>query len=432
MLYEKKISQRCLHTRIKVTDVEDISELQDEIKKKYGDKIPAPPVDIQLFKSHTNEQIATMADYRALPNDYFLEDGPRVGIHIPGMPASRTNENFIKLLNVVYNDIPTRIDVATVQDISQLRRLIKKKYGDKIPAPPVDIQLFKSHTNEPIESMDEANALPNDYFVHRGPSLEIQILNGDGKSKDIVKEAYTLSQTPTWVFEMLQDFLFQRPASSVSNITQRDFKTNVCNYYGLKFKEGKLRCQLLDMKIPSKLAIAAHLFRKSRAKYMPAIIGIDNIDSERNGLILYKSIEHEYDNFGLCFVKEDNQFVMKVLNPKLLSMTFEDHMNTINRTLVVPEELKSKTFADFNNKPLVLKDPLKSPYSRCLGFQAKTARAYAIQQGWKKEGEFEFDNYWSHDDLVDKAGIVSWLANVPNEIQPPDASVGSLNSVEEF
>ena len=69
-------------TRIKVTDVEDISELQDEIKKKYGDDIPASAARIQLFKSHPDERIATMADYRALPNDFFLEDGPRVVIQI--------------------------------------------------------------------------------------------------------------------------------------------------------------------------------------------------------------------------------------------------------------------------------------------------------------------------------------------------------------
>ena len=49
---------------IKTDGIERIGELQDSIKAKYGDEIAAPPVLIQLYKSDSEERIATMADYR--------------------------------------------------------------------------------------------------------------------------------------------------------------------------------------------------------------------------------------------------------------------------------------------------------------------------------------------------------------------------------
>jgi hypothetical protein len=64
-----------LTTSIRTDEIDDISELQDLIKEKYGNFISAPPAAIQLYKSYPEERIARMADFRALPNDFFVEDG---------------------------------------------------------------------------------------------------------------------------------------------------------------------------------------------------------------------------------------------------------------------------------------------------------------------------------------------------------------------
>ena len=66
---------------IKTDGIERIGELQDAIKAKYGEFIAAPPAAIQLYKCYPDERIATMADYRALPNEFYVEGGPCVEIH---------------------------------------------------------------------------------------------------------------------------------------------------------------------------------------------------------------------------------------------------------------------------------------------------------------------------------------------------------------
>ncbi|KAI3657667.1 hypothetical protein MP638_007449 [Amoeboaphelidium occidentale] len=56
---------------IRTDEMEVISELRRAIKADFGDLIPAPPAAIQLYKPHSDEQIATMADLRALPEEYY-------------------------------------------------------------------------------------------------------------------------------------------------------------------------------------------------------------------------------------------------------------------------------------------------------------------------------------------------------------------------
>ncbi|KAI3659766.1 hypothetical protein MP638_000895 [Amoeboaphelidium occidentale] len=64
-----------LTAEINVEDIERISDLQDLIKAKYGEFIPVPPAAIQLYKSYPDEQITTMADFQAIPEEYFIEGG---------------------------------------------------------------------------------------------------------------------------------------------------------------------------------------------------------------------------------------------------------------------------------------------------------------------------------------------------------------------
>jgi hypothetical protein len=72
-----------ISTRIKVKDLEDISELRRSIKEEYGAHITAPPVDIQLYKSYHDEgqkAEALITDLDDIPEEYYkkLEDGGSV------------------------------------------------------------------------------------------------------------------------------------------------------------------------------------------------------------------------------------------------------------------------------------------------------------------------------------------------------------------
>ncbi|KAJ3249922.1 hypothetical protein HK103_004236, partial [Boothiomyces macroporosus] len=66
-----------INARINVTEMEDLSEVQDAIKKKYGEDISAPPSRIQLFQPLDNQEmhINKWKLFNTLAQDYFDEDG---------------------------------------------------------------------------------------------------------------------------------------------------------------------------------------------------------------------------------------------------------------------------------------------------------------------------------------------------------------------
>ena len=82
---------------IKTDGIKRISELQDLIKAKYKNtlaEIDAP--QLQLYKSYPNERIATMADFAALSNNFYVEGGPCLEIRTsppPSRQSSRQSSN---------------------------------------------------------------------------------------------------------------------------------------------------------------------------------------------------------------------------------------------------------------------------------------------------------------------------------------------------
>ena len=63
-------------TRINVTNMQDLSELQDAIKAKLGEAIPVAPALIQLYSNSNRDQlINTWALLRSLSEEYFTEGG---------------------------------------------------------------------------------------------------------------------------------------------------------------------------------------------------------------------------------------------------------------------------------------------------------------------------------------------------------------------
>jgi len=82
---------------IKTDGIERIGELQDAIKAKYNNamaEIDAP--QLQLYKSYPDERITTMAEFRALQDDFYVEGGCSVEIHTSHPPSKQSS-----LLNIV-------------------------------------------------------------------------------------------------------------------------------------------------------------------------------------------------------------------------------------------------------------------------------------------------------------------------------------------
>ena len=51
----------------------------------------------------------------------------------------------------------------------------------------------------------------------------------------------------------------------------------------------------------SETVIAAHLYKSSWAVFVDLALGFSDIDDVRNGLLLWKPIEHAFDTAQMCF-----------------------------------------------------------------------------------------------------------------------------------
>ncbi len=64
---------------------------------------------------------------------------------------------------------------------------------------------------------------------------------------------------------------------------------------------GKLVCMLTSEALLSKTVIAAHLYKSSWAVFVELALCFSDIDDVRNGLLLWKPIEHAFDTAQMCF-----------------------------------------------------------------------------------------------------------------------------------
>ncbi|KAI3631359.1 hypothetical protein MIR68_010849 [Amoeboaphelidium protococcarum] len=86
-----------MSAEIKTDGIERIGELRRAIKEEYNRalaEIDAPR--LQLYNSSTNDRIATMADFRALPNAFYVEGGPCIEIRTSPPPSKQPS-----LVNIV-------------------------------------------------------------------------------------------------------------------------------------------------------------------------------------------------------------------------------------------------------------------------------------------------------------------------------------------
>lgn len=85
-------------TRINVTEFEDLSEVQDAVKAKFGPAmadVGAPQIQIQ---DQQGQQINMWALFNSLPQGYFAEGGPCLAIRIlPPPPRASRNEGLTTL-----------------------------------------------------------------------------------------------------------------------------------------------------------------------------------------------------------------------------------------------------------------------------------------------------------------------------------------------
>ena len=179
-------------------------------------------------------------------------------------------------------------------------------------------------------------------------------------------------------------------------------------------KAGMLRCMLLDMGFPSSVIIASHLFRRANQHIASDLLGIDDIDCDKNGLLLFSPIEKAYDDFNLGFVKnKDGQLVCKIFNRNILTDLLYDNLtlkekNELINSHLLPSDWRNgtepiyatgtefnlrTTYKELDGRPLALKN-LNRPYHRCLCFQARLALSKAREKNWI-DASYDFDDFLS-------------------------------------
>ncbi len=177
-------------------------------------------------------------------------------------------------------------------------------------------------------------------------------------------------------------------------------------------------CQILGVDLPKSLVIGGHIFKHEWAGVQAEVLlGIENINSSRNGLLLFCPIEKAFDRSALCFLKADNDdaFYLKLLDPNIRDITLLDAckkyvvddmdevLATLKDRLTVDGRLL--TFGDIEGRPLICKGKTR-PYKRCLNFHASRARSFALSQGWITD-DVVFKYSWSQQ--FDSAAVTSFL-----------------------
>ncbi|KAK1945316.1 hypothetical protein P3T76_003849 [Phytophthora citrophthora] len=90
--------------------------------------------------------------------------------------------------------------------------------------------------------------------------------------------------------------------------------------------EPMLLCMVMDIALPSCVVIASHIFQR-HSHHGVAIVGLNDIDDVRNGLLLFKPIEGAMDDLDIAFVRsEDKQLTLKIINETMWRDLLVDRM----------------------------------------------------------------------------------------------------------
>ncbi|DBA99022.1 TPA: hypothetical protein ACH3X1_014292 [Trebouxia sp. C0004] len=297
-----------------------------------------------------------------------------------------------------------------------LQELLESVAADLDPAVDYRAQLCSGGYRTPngIKQADNAEQIQRACGLLLGDANIIWKAAGGVADPDLIARIADLEeqrQLDDGLARKLYDNVFRYSESKISNSTNRKLKGRLKAAYG-KTVQGKLVCMLTSEALPSKTVIAAHLYKSSWAVFVELALGFSDIDDVRNGLLLWKPIEHAFDTAQMCFTydTQHNSFVARVLNPALLTEKLSSYgQRVMGARWAAPSSARAMTltFADIDN--VALSFPLGCevrPYKRVLCYQAHLAQREAAKQGWI---QINFDDFWSEDEPY-VAKVQRWLS----------------------
>ncbi|KAI9100711.1 hypothetical protein DFS34DRAFT_498512 [Phlyctochytrium arcticum] len=190
-------------------------------------------------------------------------------------------------------------------------------------------------------------------------------------------------------------------SASIDSNTRNNFRNKLKKSYGiLQGAKGpeEITCSLLGRSLPADNVIAAHIFpRKFAGK--AGWLRISDINDTRNGVFLYKSIEHALDRGHLTFVYSPltNLFHCRILMPELRTADIEaTAKNLLEDNFKQPQPPLGMTFQDLENCTLALPSS-HVVWQRVFAVHATLARQKAIKRKWITEDnlvEVDSDEIW--------------------------------------
>ncbi|PRP75398.1 hypothetical protein PROFUN_15712 [Planoprotostelium fungivorum] len=184
-----------------------------------------------------------------------------------------------------------------------------------------------------------------------------------------------------------------------------EFKNSLISYYDRKDPQSSdIKCMVLDRFYPQDKVRGSHIWKYATYGEGLDEFGLkeDDVNKERNGLLLGEGIEQAFDSKQLCFLYDalnTKKFVVKVLDPDLLRSS----------TPVSPSQ--TRTFSDINNLPLCLPAD-RSPFRRLLSWHAKCTYTTALKKKWIEQPAF--DTFTTYDNLSNGARP-DFLEDLDNE-----------------
>ena len=162
------------------------------------------------------------------------------------------------------------------------------------------------------------------------------------------------------------------------------------------------------------------------------MLDFDDINHERNGLLLFLPIEHAFDRSHITFVFDSqlNQFVLKLLKPGLSELSFRDYIkaerNVDTRWLFKESysenwkankkavhnliALLDQKFKDYEGHPFAFHfSPVIKCYARCLAFQQPMAMLFAEENGWISKEGVKSPTMWSELGEEKIAFVSTWM-----------------------
>jgi hypothetical protein len=342
------------------------------------------------------------------------------------------------LVGVKGNAFP--VDIEASQLVGHLKKAIKKENEKTITCDARELQLFLAKKGDDTwleSSTDDVKKLKKgektdliEALTHEDNELDgefglDEVLEGMPEPK--TKQIHVLAVvTPhddlrSPAMTLLEAIVPQVLTHAPTTLTERnrDFKDNLCKFYGCySRKKSWVRCMLLDVAFPKSLVIASHLFRRSNEYLSLVMMQISDIDDVKNGLLLFKPLEYAFDHFQISFIRDDTDaFRLKLFDPSIRGTCLIDFADRNGnkvfsaeqtRVLLSSVSLSKKpcrfdvrtTFGDVDGTALTFTG-LERPFYRCLNLQARVARMVALKKNWI-DASYDFKDFWSEVSLDDK------------------------------